>query len=95
MNGFALVDSQPGRLSLTVDKLKGNGELARGFQAGLAAVGGIRAVETDPERGLVVVSYDREQVTSLMSLLALKATFNKFFPEVNPMQLASWLSQGL
>ena len=45
MNGFALVDSQPGRLSLTVDKLKGNGELARGFHAGLAAVGGIRAVE--------------------------------------------------
>jgi hypothetical protein len=95
MDGFALVDSRPGRLSLTVDKLKGNGDLARNFQAGLAAIGGVKAVETDPELGLVVVSYDHEQVTSLMSLLALKATFGKFFPEVNPMRLASWLSQGI
>jgi hypothetical protein len=95
MDGFALIDSQPGRLSLAIDRLKGNQDLARDFQASLAAVRGIHRVETDPDQGLVEVTYDKQQVTSLMSLLALKATFTTCFPEVNPMQLASWLSQRL
>jgi hypothetical protein len=95
MDGFAVVHSQPGQLSLAIDKLKGNHDMTRDFQAGLAAIRGIRRVETDPDRGLVEVSYDKQQLTSLMSLLALKATFTTFFPEVNAMQLASWLSQSM
>jgi hypothetical protein len=95
MDGFAVVHAQPGQLSLAIDKLKGNPDLSRDFQAGLAAIRGIQRVDTDPDRGLVEVSYDKQQLTSLMSLLALKATFTTFFPEVNAMQLASWLSQRM
>jgi hypothetical protein len=95
MDGFTMINSQPGQLSLAIDKLKGNSTLTRDFQAGLAAIRGIHRVETDPVQGLVEVSYDKQKLTSLMSLLALKATFTTFFPEVNAMQLASWLSQSL
>ena len=95
MDGFTVMASQPGQLSLAIDKLKDNHDLTRDFQAGLTAIRGISRVETDPEQGLVVVSYDKQQLTSFMSLLALKATFSTFFPEVNAMQLASWLSQSI
>jgi hypothetical protein len=95
MNGFTIIASQPGQFSLAIDKLKGNHNLTREFQAGLAGIRGINWVEADPDQGLVVVSYDKQQVTSLISLLALKATFSTFFPEVNAIQLASRLSQSL
>ena len=95
MDGFAVMHAQPGQLSLAVDKLKGNQELAREVQAGLIAIRGIHRAEADPEQGLVVVSYDKQQLTSLTSLLALKATFTTFFPEINLMHLASWLSRSL
>jgi hypothetical protein len=95
MDGFAVVHSQPGQLSLAVDKLKGNDDLARAVQADLGAIRGIHSVETDPDQGLLVVAYDKQQLMSLMSLLALKSTFATFFPEVNAMQLAAWLSQSL
>ena len=95
MDGFTVVGFQPGQLSLAIDKLKGNHNLTRNFQAGLAGIRGIHRVEADPVQGLVVVSYDKQQVTSLMSLLALKATFSTFFPEVNTLQLASWLSKSI
>lgn len=95
MDGFAVMHSQPGQLSLAIDKLKGNQDLAQEVQAGLAGIRGIHRVEADPHRGLVVVSYDKQQLTSLTSLLALKAAFATFFPEVNPLQLASWLSRSM
>ena len=95
MDGFVMVHSQPGQISLAIDKLKGNHDLTRDFQADLATIRGIHRVEADPDLGLVEVSYDKRQLTSLMSLLALKATFTTFFPEVNAMHLASWLSQSI
>jgi hypothetical protein len=95
MDGFALMDSQPGQLSLTVDKLKGNRDLTRQFQAELAAIRGIQRVSTDPGQGLLVVAYEKSQLTSFTSLLALKATIATFFPEVDSMKLAFWLSQCL
>ncbi len=95
MNGFTMVHSQPGQICLAIDKLKGNLNLTRDFQAGLAAIRGINRVEADPVQGLVEVCYDKQQLTSIMSLLALKATFANFFPEVNAMQLACWLRQSI
>ena len=89
------MDSQPGQLSLAVDKLKGNPDLIREVQAELAAIRGIEQVSTDPALGLLVVAYDKGQLTSFMSLLALKATFSAYFPEVDSMKLAFWLSQSL
>ena len=95
MDGFAVKDSQPGQLSLAVDKFKGNRDLTHQFQVELAAIRGIQRVSTDPDLGLLVVAYDKSQLTSFMSLLALKATFSTFFPEVDSMKLALWLSQCL
>ena len=95
MDGFVVMDSQPGQLSLAVDKLKGNADLIREVQEELAAIRGIEQVSTDPDLGLLVVAYDKSQLTSFMSLLALKATFTDFFPEVDSMKLALWLSQSL
>jgi hypothetical protein len=95
MDGFAVMDSQPGQLSLAVDKLRGNVDLTRQVQAELAAIRGIQQVSTDPDQGLLVVAYDKSQLTSFTSLLALKATFSAFFPEVDSMKLAFWLSQSL
>ena len=95
MDGFAVMDSQPGQLSLAVDKLKGNVDLTRQIQAELAGIRGIQQVSTDPDQGLLVVAYDKRQLTSFTSLLALKATFGAFFPEVDAMKLAFWLSQSL
>ena len=89
------MDSQPGQLSLAVDTLKGNPDLIRQVQAELAAIRGIEQVSTDPDLGLLVVAYDKSQLTSFTSLLALKATFSTFFPEVDSMKLALWLSQSL
>ncbi len=51
MDGFAVVHSQPGQLSLAIDKLKGNHNLTRDFQAGLAAIRGIHRVEADSGPG--------------------------------------------
>ena len=95
MDGFEVIHSQPGQLSLAVDKLKGKRDLIREVQTGLAAIRGIQEISTDPDRGLLVVAYDKSQLTSFTSLLALKATFSSFFPEVDPMKLAFWLSQSL
>ena len=89
------MDSQPGQLSLALDKLKGNPDLIRQVQTELAAIRGIEQVSTDPDLGLLVVAYDKSQLTSFTSLLALKATFSTFFPEVDSMKLALWLSQSL
>jgi hypothetical protein len=94
MNGFNIVASRPGQISLAIDKLRGNHDLTREFQTDLSGIRGINRVEADPEQGLVVVSYNKQQVTSLLSLLALKATFSTFFAEVNVMQLASRLSES-
>jgi hypothetical protein len=95
MDGFEIIHSQPGQLNLAVDKLKGNQAFARDVQAGLAGIRGINRVTTDPDKGVLMVSYDKQQVTSFMSLLALKSAFASLFPEVDSMQLAAWLSRSL
>jgi len=95
MDGFEVIHSQPGQLSLAVDKLKGNRDLIREVQTGLAAIRGIQQISTDPDRGLLVVAYDKSQLTSFTSPLALKPALASFFPEVDAMKLAFWLSQSL
>ena len=59
MDGFVVMDSRPGQLSLAVDKLKGNPDLIREVQAELAAIRGIEQVSTNPDLGLLVVAYDK------------------------------------
>ena len=52
-------------------------------------------MHSQPGQLSLAVAYDKRQLTSLMSLFALKAAFHSFFPEVDPMKLASWLSHSL
>jgi hypothetical protein len=80
MDGFTLMASQPGQLSLAIDKLKGNHDLARKFQAGLAVIRGINRVEANPDQGLVEVSYDKRQITSLDVVISSESHFFHLFP---------------
>ena len=95
IEGIEVIQATPGHLSLAVAKLKGNKSLAEEFQVRFSEIRGITNVEVDPDRGEVQMYYDKAQVTSLSSLWALKDVMAVFFPEVNTMQLASYLGKYL
>lgn len=95
MQGFALMEAQPGCLTLEVARLKGDEELARRLTERFSAVDGIRAVWADAAAGTVRVEYDRERLRSWSSLWALKSAFQDLFPEVDSLALASWLGPHL
>lgn len=95
MQGFTLVEAQPGSLTLGVARLKGNEELARRLRERFATVDGIRSVTADAAAGTVRVEYDRERLRSWSSLWALKTAFQDLFPEVDSLALASWLGPHL
>jgi hypothetical protein len=52
-------------------------------------------LEVDPAEGWLTVFFNYRQLTSLFSLLALKAAFTAVFPEVRMGELASLLSANL
>ncbi len=93
--GIEVIQSQPGEVSLAIARLQGDHGFAAEFKARFLAINGICQVEPDTERGEVLVLYDKKTLTSLGSLLALKATFAHLFPEVDTFRLATWLSQYL
>ncbi len=95
MEGFTLMEAQPGCLTLGVARLKGDEELARRVRERFSAVDGIRAVWADAVEGTVRVEYDRERLRSWSSLWALKSAFQDLFPEVDSLALASWLGPHL
>lgn len=95
MQGFTLVEAQPGSLTLEVARLKGDEELARRLTERFSAVEGIRQVWADAAAGAVQVAYDRERLRSWGSLWALKSAFQELFPEVDSLALASWLGPYL
>jgi len=95
IEGIQVLQSQPGHLSLAINKLKGNHSLAQEVQARFEAIRGITSVEVDPTRGEVQVQYEKEELKSLRSLLALKATVSFFLPEMNPLKLAAFFSEYL
>ena len=91
--GIEVIQSQPGEVNLAVSRLKGDHEFAAEFKARFSAINGIQQVEPDPVRGEVVVLYNKKELTSISSLLALKETFSHFFPEIDTFRLATWLSR--
>ena len=91
IEGIEVIQAEPGYLSLSVAKLKGNESLAEEVQARFSAIQGITSVEVDPEQGAVQMRYNQKEVTSLRSLWALKDAMGVLFPEINTMQLASHL----
>jgi hypothetical protein len=92
-DGIEVIQFQPGEVNLAVSRLKGDQQFAAEFKARFSAINGIQQVEPDPVRGEVVVLYDKKELTSISSLLALKQTFSHFFPEIDAFRLATWLSR--
>ena len=95
MNGFEVRDSGPGYLSLAIVELKHNQDLAREIQERFSPIRGIHQLEVDAGEGWLTVFFNYRQLTSLFSLLALKAAFTAVFPEVGMGELASLLSANL
>ena len=95
MEGLEIIESRPGRLSLAIAKVKDNDALAREVKYRFGAIRGIHQVEADAAQGVVSINYDREELTSLFSLLKLKETFSALFPEINVTQFAAWVSRNL
>jgi len=95
LEGFEVIASQPGQISLAIAKVKDNESLAREVEYRFGAIRGIRQVEADAVQGLVLIDYDRRELTSLFSLLKMKEVISSLFPEVNLTQLAAWVSQTL
>jgi hypothetical protein len=95
IEGIEVIQATPGHLCLAVAKLKGNGSLAEEFQVVFSGIRGITNVEVNPDRGEVLMHYDKAQLTSLSSLWALKDAMAVLFPEVSTMQLASYLGKYL
>lgn len=94
-NGIKVLKAQPGELTLAVAKLQGNEALARALEARLGAVKGILEVKAEAPQGVVHLRYDRQTLTSLWSLWALKNAVSSLFPEVNPSELAALLRNYL
>ncbi len=95
MNGIEVRETGPGFLSLAVVDLKNNHEMALAIRERFSSIQGIQRLEIDPTAGLLTVSYNYREVTSIFSLLALKQAFNTIFPDVNVMELASLLKDNL
>jgi hypothetical protein len=95
LEDIEIIGSRPGQLSLAITKVKDNYALAREVEYRFGALRGIRQVETDASRGLVLIDYDRRELTSLFSLLKLKEAFSAVFPEINLTQFDTWLSRTL
>ncbi len=95
IEGIEVLQAEPGRLNLSVAKLKGNAPLAEKFQTRFAGIQGITRVEVNPERGEVEMHYNKGEITSLRSMWDLKDAMSTFFPEVNAMQLAAYFGQYL
>jgi hypothetical protein len=93
--GIEIIQAEPGYLNLSVAKLKGNQSMAEEFQIRFSKIQGITSVEVDAVMGEVEMRYDKVEVTSLRSLWALKDAMVALFPEVNSMQLASYLGKYL
>jgi hypothetical protein len=91
MEGFKVLQSQPGELHLAVDKVKNNHDMAAAVEGRFGALKGIHYVKADPGLGTVQVLYDKEELTSLFNLWSLKDTFAALFPEINPMELLALL----
>ncbi len=93
IDGIDILGRQPGELRLGITKLKGNQPLAREFEAHFGAIRGVTRITVDHHRGEVQVQYNPEELGSLSSLLVLRDTVARFFPEVNPLALAGWFSK--
>jgi Heavy metal associated domain 2 len=89
-----VVHAIPGRVRFKVAGLKANPSLGTVIQTRLKAVPGIRAVETTPLTGSVLVLFDSETLTAPASLLNLSETLTDLFPELDQTMVAEFLTQS-
>jgi hypothetical protein len=95
MNGFEVRESGPGYLTLAIDELKGNHDLALEIRKRFAPIRGVSQLEIDPVTGWLTVFFNYWQLTSLFSILALKDAFTAVFPEASVGELVSLLNNHL
>jgi hypothetical protein len=73
----------PGRLRLTIRRLKGKPDLARTLEKHFANVRGIHRIEIDPNSGNCLLVYDSQVVTAPDFFETLSETLPSFLPKVN------------
>lgn len=95
LKGIEVIQSRPGRISLEIARVRGNSTFAAELEVRFSAIAGIRRVEADPAHGKVAILYNRNELTSLHSRLAMQEAFSSLFPEINPFKLAGHLRQIL
>jgi len=95
LEGIEIIASRPGQISLAIAKMKDDHHLARELEYRFSVINGIHQIEADAGAGKVSIAYNRQQLSSLRSLLALKEIFSSFFPEIDTFKLAAWLSKNL
>ncbi len=95
MDGFEVRESGPDYLSLAIVELKDNEGMAQEIRERFSPIRGIHQLEVDPVEGWLTVCFNYRQLTSLFSLLALKAAFTAVFPEVRVGELTSLLNANL
>ncbi|MEA3274211.1 MAG: hypothetical protein U9Q81_02725 [Pseudomonadota bacterium] len=79
----------PGRLRITVKRLKGRPELALKMEEHLAPVWGIDRVEIDPATGSCLLLYDSQAVASPEFLDALSQRLAALLPRFDVRKLIS------
>ena len=93
--GIEVIHSRPGEINLAIDRLQGDPNFATEFKSKFSAINGIQQVTANADRGEALVLYDKQTLSSLSSLLALKSVFSSLFPEIDTFRLATWLSKYL
>ena len=94
MEGFKLLQSQPGELHLAVAKVKNNQDMATAVEERFGAVKGIHHVKADAGLGTVQILYNKDELTSFFNLWSLKDAFSALFPEVNSLELLTLLGDN-
>jgi hypothetical protein len=70
----------PGRLRLTVRRLRGDNALAAAISDRLAAVPGIERLEIDPATGACLLVYDSEEITKRSFVEGLREPLEELLP---------------
>lgn len=91
--GVRIVHYLPGRLRLRLDRLRGNPEQARRFEAELAAVPGVRRVQAKPASGSLLLEYRPAALRSADARAELAAALHRLFPAAEAERLEAALER--
>jgi hypothetical protein len=92
IEGVKLKSFFPGRVKLRVEAIEGDEQFARNVQDDLAALEGIKFVEADPERGTLMIKYDKKRLLQPDCAQALLAVLEGHFPSIDFDRIKGWLN---